>query len=61
MRSNDYDISNEIFFSYPLIIENSIISINNDLKLTDDSFKYIKESEAELLTERNIIRSILKD
>ena len=61
MRSNDYGISNEIFFSYPLIIENSIISINNDLKLTDDSFKYIKESEAELLTERNIIRSILKD
>ena len=61
MRSNDYDISNEIFFSYPLIIENSIISINNDLKLTDDSFKFIKESEAELLTERNIIRSILKD
>ena len=61
ISNNSYGISNEIFFSFPLIINNSNIQINNDLKLTDESFKYIKASEAELLTERNIIRDILKD
>ncbi len=61
ISNNSYGISNEIFFSFPLIINNSDIQINNDLKLTDESFKYIKASEAELLTERNIIRDILKD
>lgn len=61
MRDNTYGISNEIFFSFPLKISNSNISIINELAISDESMKYIKDTEKELLTERDIIKDILKN
>ena len=59
IRKNSYNISSDIFFSFPLKVEQNIISVVDNIEISDLSYKYIKESEKELLTERNIIRDLL--
>ncbi len=61
IRNNTYGISNEIFFSFPLKISDSNISIISELDITNHSMKYIKDTEKELLVERDIIKDILKN
>ena len=60
MRENTYGVSDEIFFSFPLQILDSNINIINGLDVSEISMKYIKDSEKELLIERDIIKDILK-
>ena len=60
MMENTYGISDEIFFSFPLQVLDSNIDIINGLDVSEISMKYIKDSEKELLMERDIIKEILK-
>ena len=60
MMKNTYNISDEIFFSFPLQILDSNIGIISGLDVTEISMKYIKDSEKELLMEREIIKDVLK-
>jgi len=60
MSNNDYDISNEIFYSFPLQVSNSQINIINNLEVSEESVAYLKKTEKELLSERDIIKNILK-
>ena len=57
---NTYGINDEIFFSFPLQVLDSNIDIINGLDVSEVSMKYIKDSEKELLMERDIIKEILK-
>jgi len=58
--NNSYGIDNEIFFSFPLNITDSSLSIINNLVISEAASNYIKKSEAELISERDIIKDILK-
>lgn len=60
ISENSYNISNEIFFSFPLQLSNSKISIINNLEISEKSSNYLKNTEKELLSERDIIKDILK-
>jgi hypothetical protein len=60
MMKNTYNISDEIFFSFPLQILDSNIGIISGLDIGEISMKYIKDSEKELLMERDIIKDVLK-
>ncbi len=59
MSENKYDIDDEIFFSYPLSINKDKINIIDNIELSTSSIEYIKKSEKELLTERDIIKDLL--
>tara|TARA_B100001093_G_C26769473_1_gene989403 strand:+ start:375 stop:1346 length:972 start_codon:yes stop_codon:yes gene_type:complete len=59
MSANSYGIDDQIFFSYPLNITQSKIEIISNISLTDDSSRYIKISEKELISERDIIKDLL--
>jgi len=59
MSPNSYGIDDQIFFSYPLNITKSKIEIIDNISLTDDSLSYIKKSEKELISERDIIKDLL--
>ena len=59
MSANSYDVDDQIFFSYPLNITQSKFEIINNISLTDDSSHYIKISEKELISERDIIKDLL--
>ena len=59
MSKNEYDIDDEIFFSYPLSINKNKINIIDNLELSASSIEYIKNSEKELLSERDIIKDLL--
>ena len=58
--NNSYGIDSEIFFSFPLNITDSSFSIINNLVISEAASNYIKKSEAELISERDIIKDILK-
>ncbi|MBJ41448.1 MAG: malate dehydrogenase [Gammaproteobacteria bacterium] len=60
ISDNSYNISNEIFFSFPLQLSNSKINIINNLEVSEKSSAYLKNTEKELLSERDIIKDILK-
>ncbi len=60
ISKNSYNISNEIFFSFPLQLSNSKINIINNLEVSEKSSTYLKNTEKELLSERDIIKDILK-
>ncbi len=60
ISNNSYGIDSEIFFSFPLNITNSSLSIINNLVISEAASNYIKKSEAELISERDIIKDILK-
>ena len=60
MSDNSFDINNEIFFSYPLNITNKI-QIINDIDINKESMEYIRKSEKELISERDIIKDLLSD
>ncbi len=60
MSDNSFDINNEIFFSYPLNITNKI-QIINDIDINKGSMEYIRKSEKELISERDIIKDLLSD
>jgi malate dehydrogenase len=60
ISENSYNISNEIFFSFPLQLSNSKINIINNLEVSEKSSTYLKNTEKELLSERDIIKDILK-
>jgi len=47
------------FFSYPLLVSESQVKIIDQLTLSDNSIRYIKESEKELISERDIIKDLL--
>jgi len=59
MSSNPYSIDDQIFFSYPLNISKEKIDIIDGIKLSEESVKYIKTSEKELISERDIIKDLL--
>ena len=59
MSSNPYDIDDQIFFSYPLNIVNNEIKIIDTVNLSESSITYIKNSEKELISERDIIKDLL--
>tara|TARA_S200000501_G_scaffold361061_1_gene388859 strand:- start:496 stop:1467 length:972 start_codon:yes stop_codon:yes gene_type:complete len=59
MSENKYDIDDEIFFSYPLSISQDGINIIDNLELSVSAIEYIKNSEKELLSERDIIKDLL--
>ena len=59
MSSNPYDIDDQIFFSYPLNIVNDEIKIIDTVNLSETSIKYIKNTEKELISERDIIKDLL--
>ena len=59
MSENKYDIDDEIFFSYPLSISQDGINIIDNLELSVSAIEYIKKSEKELLSERDIIKDLL--
>ena len=59
MSDNPYGIDDQIFFSYPLLISQSQVKIIDQLTLSDNSIRYIKESEKELISERDIIKDLL--
>jgi len=59
MSSNSYDIDDQIFFSYPLNIVNDEIKIIDTVDLSETSIKYIKNTEKELISERDIIKDLL--
>ena len=59
MSSNPYDIDDQIFFSYPLNIVNDEIKIIDTVNLSETSSKYIKNTEKELISERDIIKDLL--
>ena len=59
MSENKYDIDDEIFFSYPLSINKDKINIIENIELSTSSIEYIKKSEKELLSERDIIKELL--
>ena len=59
MSSNPYDIDDQIFFSYPLNIVNDEIKIIETVDLSDTSIKYIKNTEKELISERDVIKDLL--
>ena len=59
MSENKYDIDDEIFFSYPLSINKDKINIIDNIELSTSSIEYIKKSEKELLSERDIIKDLL--
>ncbi len=59
MSENKYDVDDEIFFSYPLSISKDKINIIDNLELSVASVDYIKKSEKELLSERDIIKDLL--
>ena len=59
MTENKYDIDDEIFFSYPLSINKDKINIIDNIELNTSSIEYIKKSEKELLSERDIIKDLL--
>ena len=59
MSENKYDIDDEIFFSYPLSINKDKINIIDNIELNTSSIEYIKKSEKELLSERDIIKELL--
>ena len=59
MSSNPYDIDDQIFFSYPLNIVNDEIKIIDTVDLSETSIKYIKNTEKELISERDIIKDLL--
>jgi malate dehydrogenase len=59
MSSNPYNIDDQIFFSYPLNIVNDEIKIIDTVDLSETSIKYIKNTEKELISERDIIKDLL--
>ena len=59
MSSNPYDIDDQIFFSYPLSIINDKIKIIDTVDLSERSTTYIKNTEKELISERDIIKDLL--
>ncbi len=59
MSSNPYNIDDQIFFSYPLNISKEKIDIIDGIELSEESVKYIKVSEKELISEREIIKDLL--
>ncbi len=59
MSSNSYDIDDQIFFSYPLNIVNDEIKIIDTVSLSESSITYIKNTEKELISERDIIKDLL--
>jgi len=59
MSSNPYDIDDQIFFSYPLNIINDEIKIIDTIDLSERTTTYIKNTEKELISERDIIKDLL--
>ena len=59
MSSNSYDIDDQIFFSYPLNIKNGEIKIIDAINISERSMTYIKNTERELISERDIIKDLL--
>ena len=59
MSRNPYDIDDQIFFSYPLNIVNDEIKIIDTVNLSESSITYIKNTEKELISERDIIKDLL--
>ncbi len=59
MSQNPYDIDDQLYFSYPLNIVNEKIEVIKNLQLSERSIEYIKISEKELISERDIIKDLL--
>ena len=59
MSSNTYDIDDQIFFSYPLNIKNGEIKIIDAINISERSMTFIKNTERELISERDIIKDLL--
>ena len=59
LSANKYNISSEIFYSFPLSVNTDYYKIIEDLDLSEASLSYIKTTEKELIHERDIIKDLL--
>ena len=59
LSSNTYNISSEIFYSFPLSINNKNYKIIENIDISDLSLSYLKATEKELIHERDIIKDLL--
>ncbi|MEC8996381.1 MAG: malate dehydrogenase [Pseudomonadota bacterium] len=60
MSTGEYGISSEIFFSFPIGFNKNDFNVINNLDIDKLSKGYIKKSEEELVSERDIVKDILK-
>ena len=59
ISDNKYDISSDVFYSFPLTFNSNNLSIVDNLSISDQSRSYLKKTEKELLDERDVIRDLL--
>ena len=59
ISNNPFNISSEVFFSYPLHITNDSIKIIDSVHVSEFSRNYLKQTETELIKERDIIKDLL--
>lgn len=60
LSSGEYDIAPDIFFSFPVQLTDNQFNVVKNLEINDFSKEYIKQSEKELISERDIVKDILK-
>ena len=59
ISDNKYDISSDVFYSFPLTFNSNNLSIVDNLSISDQSRSYLKKTEKELLDERDVIKDLL--
>tara|TARA_B100001057_G_scaffold168869_2_gene169646 strand:+ start:52786 stop:53757 length:972 start_codon:yes stop_codon:yes gene_type:complete len=59
ISDNKYDISTDVFYSFPLTFDSNNLSIVDNLSISDQSRSYLKKTEKELLDERDVIKDLL--
>ncbi|MEC9206269.1 MAG: malate dehydrogenase [Pseudomonadota bacterium] len=59
LSTGEYNITPDIFFSFPIEFKNGNINVVKGLNIKELSNNYIKKSEKELISERDIIKNIL--
>ena len=60
LSTGQYEISSDIFFSFPIKFNKDEYVVIEDLDIDNFSSSYIKKSEEELISERDIVKGILK-
>ena len=59
LTTNTYNISSEIFYSFPLSVNTKNYKVIENLEISELSYSYLKTSEKELINERDIIKDLL--
>lgn len=59
LTTNTYNISSEIFYSFPLNVNTNNYKVIENLEISELSYSYLKTTEEELINERDIIKDLL--